>query len=528
MHRPSAPARPLSRALSRVLSRVLSNLAPLALVALALLPLAGLTGCEGAPEAPIWDNPFDPLGPNEGDPLQLRATVAVNSISLTWKQPQGMGIDEYLISRAGGPDGPWSSLALVPHTTASGNVYIYSTPEPTMAHWFRVQAIAANGDASLAAYATPTGVTLGPRVILNSGGTTIASRFVTVKVVVSQGDTLRVALGPAYDNETRHAAAAPGDTTFIVLDTGASDQGDTVRVRVYVSDDTFTSAATIARARVDFSPNFALQGGGTVVASRTVTLSVPPTGVEQMRFAASQEGLATAAWVPGAATHTEELLSPDAEEQEIWGEFAGDFGFASVSNITVTPDPLTTATFRLAVPTNHVTDTTAVRGILTGEATQLRWSEGPDLAAAPWQAHTDTLDIALSAEAGLKTIYVQMRNDWADSPILTDYAVLVSRGVEVAFTAPQAGAILPSGVALQVRGTAFSGGAALDSVQVDLDDGLGFRDVVGLATWSYLWEAPVVEAETALTLRARAWAGTEYATVLAQISLVPASLVPAK
>jgi hypothetical protein len=114
-----------------------------------------------------------------------------------------------------------------------------------------------------------------------------------------------------------------------------------------------------------------------------------------------------------------------------------------------------------------------------------------------------------------------MRNDWADSPILTDYAVLVSRGVEVAFTAPQAGAILPSGVPLQVRGTAFSGGAALDSVKVDLGDGLGFRAVTGLATWSYLWEVPVVEAEIGRTLRARAWAGTDSATVVAEVSVVP-------
>jgi hypothetical protein len=512
MPRPSAPA---------PLALILRAFAALALLSMALLPLAGLTGCERAPEAPVWDNPFDPLGPDEGDPLQLRAVVAGNIITLSWLQPQGMGLTEYAISRADHPDSAWTGLALVPHTTAINNIYLYNTPEPTRAHWFRIQALDASGQASAAAYATPAGVTLGPRVILNNGGATIASRFVTVKVIVSQGSDLRVALGPDYDNETTHPANAPGDTTFIALDTGAADQGDTIRVRVYATGDGYTSATSFARARVDFSPEFGLQGGVTSVASRTVTLAVPPTGVSQMRFASTAGGLAAAAWAPGAATHTEELLGPDTGAQEIWGEFAGDFGFSSTTHILVTPDLLTTAAFHLAVPADHVTATTAVRGILTGEATLLRWSEGPDLAAAPWQAHTDTLDITLSAAAGLKTIYVQMRNDWADSPILTDYAVLVSRGVEVAFTAPQAGAILPSGVPLQVRGTAFSGGAALDSVKVDLGDGLGFRAVTGLATWSYLWEVPVVEAEIGRTLRARAWAGTDSATVVAEVSVVP-------
>jgi len=519
MHRLSAPARLLSRALARLTSPALLALA---LVTLALLPLAGPTGCERAPEPPVWDNPFDPLSPDAGDPLDLKAVVADTLISLSWKQPQGMGIGEYLISRrADHPDSTWSPLVEVPHTTAPRNVYLYRHPEPAQSHWFRIQAINARGQASLVAYTTPTGVDLGPRVILNHGGTTIASRFVTVKVLASHGDSLRVTLNsPAYDNETTHAVAAAGDTTFIVLDAGAADQGDTVRVRVIATGDGFTSAASTALARVDFSPDFKLLGGGTVVSSRTVTLTVPPVGVSQMRFASSEAGLAAASWVPGAATYTEQLLSATAGSQPIWGEFAGDFGFNSIADITVTTDRLKAATFRLAVPENHVTDTVSVRGILTGKATLVRWSES-NLAAAPWRAYTDTLDIVLSPASGLKTIYLQMRNDWDDSPTLTDYAVLVSRGVEVALMAPQDGDTLQAGASLQVRGTAFGGGAALDSVQVNLGDGLGFRDVTGLATWSYQWSVPAVTTESLFTLQARAWAGTDSATVVAEVIVIP-------
>jgi hypothetical protein len=276
---------------------------------------------------------------------------------------------------------------------------------------------------------------------------------------------------------------------------------------------------------VDFSPDFGLLGGGTLVASRTVALTVPQTGVLQMRFATSEAGLAAASWVPGAAAYTEQLLSAAAGPHTVWGEFAGDFGFNSITHLAVTTDPLTTATFRLVVPQNHVTDTVNLRGILTGKATLVRWSES-NLAAAPWLAYTDTLDLALSPASGLKTIYLQMRNDWADSPTLTDYAVLVSRGVEVAFMAPQAGNTLPSGVPLQMRGTAFGGGAALTAVKVDLGDGLGFRSVTGLETWSHLWSVPVVETDSTFTLRARAWAGTDSATVAVEVIVAPEIAAP--
>lgn len=487
------------------------------LAALALLPLAGLTGCERAPAPPAWDNPFDPDGPGDGDPLDLVVTVADGQISLTWTQPQGMGIAEYVISRADDRDGPWSGLAIVPQTNTVNNFHQVADPTPTQSHWFRIQALDAAGMASLADYATPTAVHLGPRVILNEGGTSVASRFVSVKVVVSRGTSLRVALGPTYATETVHAAAAPGDTAVIALDAGPAAQGDSVRVRVIATDGTFTSAPTLARARVDFSPEIALQGGGTLAASRTLDLSLPAEGVVQMRFADSQAGLAAAAWVPGAATHSQLLLGAGTGAQEVWGEFAGDFGYNHVTHITVTPDLLAGATFRLAIAEDHVTTVTGIEGILTGKATLVRWSEGPDLAAAPWVAHDDTLAIELSPSAGLKTIYLQMRNDWNDSPILTDYAVLVSRGVEVAFVAPTDGVIVPSGATLQVRGTAYAPAGALNLVEVDL--GAGFTAATGLAAWTKNWTVPVVTADSTVTLRARATAGTGEAAVTANAAI---------
>jgi hypothetical protein len=431
MHRSSTVAR---RAVSKLPALVQLPLAALGfmLMALTLLALAGLSGCESAPVPPAWDNPFDPTGPDDGDPLHLNILAVGGTINLTWDQPQGRGIAEYAISHTVHPDSAWTSVTRVAHTTGINNFYPYENATPTQSHWFRVQAMDEDGNAQLVDYATTTGTLLGPRVIINQDGSTVASRLLAVKVIVSRGTSLRVALGPAFSPEVTFPAAAAGDTAVLSLDAGAFAQGDTVRVRVRSVDGAYSSVATIATAKVDFSPDFAIAGGGTIVASRTVTLSIPAAGIDQMRFANSEAGLAAASWTPGAGTHTELLLGAGETAQQIWGEFSGDFGFNSVSHLTVTPDLLTGAAFRLEVPANRQTTTRDIRGILTGKATQVRWSESPDLAAAPWQAHADTLDITLSEGAGTKTIYLQMRNDWRVSALLSDYAIFVSTGADPA------------------------------------------------------------------------------------------------
>lgn len=423
MHRSSAVAR---RAASKWPALIPLAALGLTLMALTLLALAGLSGCESAPVPPAWDNPFDPTGPDDGDPLHLNVLAVGGTINLTWDQPQGRGIAEYAISHAVHPDSAWTAVTRVAHSTGVNNFYPYENATPTQSHWFRVQAMDEDGNAQLVDYATAQGTLLGPRVIINQGGSTVASRLLTVKVIVSRGTSLRVALGPTFSPEVTFPAAAAGDTAVLSLDAGALAQGDTVKVRVRSVDGAYTSVATITEAKVDFSPDFALAGGGTVVGSSTVTLAILAAGVTQMRFASSEAGLAAASWTPGADTHTELLLdAADVRAQQIWGEFAGDFGFNSVSHLTVTPDLLTGATFRLELGATHQTATRDIRGILTGKAVLVRWSESPDLAAAPWQAHADTLDITLSNVAGSKTIYLQMRNDWRDSPFLSDYVTFV-------------------------------------------------------------------------------------------------------
>ncbi len=74
--------------------------------------------------------------------------------------------------------------------------------------------------------------------------------------------------------------------------------------------------------------------------------------------------------------------------------------------------------------------------------------------------------------------------------------------------APVEGDIVVGGSTLLTRGTAAPGteAAAVDLVQLDLGDGLGFREVIGLDNWQLNWNVPTFTTDTEVIIRARAYA----------------------
>ena len=71
--------------------RILTIALVLALGVPALFSL--LPGCESTPAEPEYNNPFDPEGPDAGDPLKLTAIAQDDAtIDLRWNQPQNLGI----------------------------------------------------------------------------------------------------------------------------------------------------------------------------------------------------------------------------------------------------------------------------------------------------------------------------------------------------------------------------------------------------------------------------------------------------
>ncbi len=470
-----------------------------------------LPGCENTPSEPVFDNPFDPLGPDGGDPLQAQAD-AINdtTINITWNQPQDMGITKYFISRSAFRDSGYSQLGEEDHTTTPTSTFSYDNPDPTSTHWFLVQAFT-NTDFSITSYATPDSATTGPRVIVGSGLGHTATRFTNLEITVTEGDQLRIALDPSFTDFLRIVpAGAPGVPTNLTYDLGPAAGNNEIKTLYVVAfADGFESVPSVQNIRVAFEPAFTVVGDPKTLATRTVDLTIPTAGVLNMRFLADLADTATTPWIPVSDSYEDYELIDSANPQVILGQFQGNFGFNSLVEHKVTPDLLTEVTFRLDLAEDHVTDQSTVAGLSSAVATHLRYSESADFTSAPWLAYNATIQIDLSPEPGHKVIYVQYLNDWTQSGTLTDYVIHVIQPAEVSFWAPLDGDVIMGGSVFQARGASAAGSAAgsVFLVKFDPGDGTGFVDVTGTETWSHMWVVPRFTADTPVTLRAQAWYG---------------------
>ena len=280
------------------------------------------------------------------------------------------------------------------------------------------------------------------------------------------------------------------------------------------------SEAAALTLPVDFDPHHTLAEGSPLrLPTRVNDLVIPDLGLINMRFAASQAELAAAPWLPAADLYPGYELLDSANPQEIWAEYEGDFGFNTTYKLGVRPELLASAAYFLKVPENRIVSSHTVTAEFSAGATHTRISESPNFAAVPWQAYADTATFILSPEEGTKTVYVQYRNDWTQSNVLSDYCILVAQGPDVNIIAPQTGDVLVGGSTVMTIGTstAGTGEAALDSLLIDLGDGMGFRAVLGTDNWQILWDVPTFTTDTDVVIRARAVIGeiaaTDFVTV---------------
>jgi hypothetical protein len=523
------------------MERSKQNLTPRRILAVAFVMALGvpvvfslLPGCESSPSEPVYDNPFDPLGPDAGDPLQVQATATNDTtVVLQWNQPQGLGITNYIISNSAFRDSGYGEIGEKEHTSAPTTNFDYHEADPTSTHWYRVQAFTAT-DFSFTSYATPDSATTGPRVIVGTGFGRTATRFADLEITVTEGDQLRIALDPTFtESLVIVPAGEPGVPLDLTYDLGPASGNNEIKTLYVVSfADGFESVPSVQEIEVDFKPAFTVVGDPNTLASRTVDLAIPTEGVVNMRFFAEWADTATTPWVPVSDTYIGYQLSDSANPQFIRGQFQGDFEFDSLVEHGVTPDLLTAVTFHLLLPADHVTDQSTVLGVSSAVATQMRHSESADFSSAPWVAYADTLPISLSLEPGQKVIHVQYRNDWTQSGTLTDYVIHVIQPAEVSFWAPLDGDVIMGGSVFQVRGASTIGsqGGSVFLVKFDPGDGNGFVNAEGTETWSYLWDVPIFTADTQLVIRAQAFYGPnpdELETVTTAITVTVTQLVVA-
>jgi len=458
-----------------------------------------LPGCDSSPSEPVYNNPFDPLGPDGGDPLQVRA-AALNdtTVKLTWNQPQGMGITKYVISGSPLRESGWDVIGNQDHTANPTTDFDYHDAASTSTTWYRVQAFTET-DFTITSYATPDSATTGPRVIVGTGFGHTATRFTNLEITVTEGNMVRIALDPTFTENLRVVPAEePGVPLTLTYDIGTAAHNDEIKTLYVVSfSDGYESVPSVQSIKVEFEPAFTVVGEPKTLAIRTVDLTIPTEGVLNMRFFANEADTATTPWVPVSDTY-------------IGGQFQGDFGFNSLVELKVTPDLLDQAAFFMFHPdSSHTTEKSTVPGFSNAVATEMRYSESPDLALAPWVAYKDTVLIDLSPTPGHKVVYVQYRNDWTMSGILTDYVIHISQPAEVSFWAPLDGDVIMGGTKFQVRGASTAGAEdeRVFLVKFDPGDGGGFVNAVGTETWSHMWDVPSFTVDTQLTIRAQAWYG---------------------
>lgn len=473
---------------------------------------SALPGCESTPAEPEYNNPFDPLGPDGGDPLKLMAEAANDTtVKLTWNQPQGLGITSYALSISDNRDTGYESIGSKDHTENPTSDFFYNKADATSTHWFMIQAFTAS-DFSITSYATPDSATTGPRVVIGKGTGTSASRFVNLEITVTEGDMLRIALDPDFtENLVVIPAGAPGEATNVTYDIGPAKGNNEVKTIYVVSfADGYESLSSNQGVRVDFSPSFKVSGDPKTLAEQIVDLSIPVEGVINMRFFPEYADTSTTPWVPADTVYYDYELSDSANPQFIRGQFQGDFGFSSLVELRVTPDLLTTAAFNLVLPDTNVISESTVRGASLAVATEMRLSETADFTNVPWTAYQDTVLIQLSPTPGQKVIHAQYRNDWTMSGVLTDYVIYVAQPAEISIWSPLEGDPVLGGSTFQVRGasTVGAGEGSVVLVQFDGGDGNGFKNVTGTDTWSTTWNVPRFTADTPVTIRAKAWYGT--------------------
>ncbi len=483
------------------------------LAMVSIIALSFLAGCDSTPETPDFENPFDPNASNGGDPFELTATMGDSSVTLMWNQLQDFDISSYVVLHSMSIFDQFFSIGSVEATTQDIIQFEYDNPEPTATHYFKIQAFNSAGEFSGASHITPTSVDVLAMVQVNDGSRDVPSRNISLSISVTDGDSLRISQDGHPESEVVLPADISGTATELAWDLGSATSNDTtMTISVVVQFGVNLGDTNKVVISPQFSPRHLLHRGGTKAASLNPLLDIVSDGVVFMRFANEIEDLPNLRWEPGADTFSDFFLVDSANSQFIYAEYMGDFGFSVTKSLPVTPDLLTAPEFSLDLPADHITDEIVVTTFSNAVALQMRFAETLDFASVPWVDYSDTSSVTLTSTPGQKSIYAQYRNDFADSPILTDYVIYLSQPLNVAINAPTEGNLVMGGTVLGVLGTAAipSGSAVIDSVK--FDGGSVFEHVTGTENWTYDWTIPRYDADTDLIVRARAWAGEDSVT----------------
>ncbi len=268
-----------------------------------LIFLIGLVACTAKPDAPAFDNPYDPNGTGP-DPYALTATVSADSVRLQWIDNSQIASWVVFHSTVSATE---NFNAIDPITidrnTATGVVTAgHHDFAPSVTNWYRLQANMTNGEIRSISLGAPAIVTPPPLVRLAGGGNTTSTRFLTLEVRNDLGEIVELSTSSDFSNPVS-VSTQPGilQSVAFTLDPVTEVPATAfVHARNRVGGSVGVEDSTLLNLR--FTPTFTILKGqritssGAAVVDTALVLGVSGNGVIRARVASSSAGLATALW----------------------------------------------------------------------------------------------------------------------------------------------------------------------------------------------------------------------------------------
>jgi len=488
------------------------------LVILSLLVGAVFLGCEATEESAL-DNPLDPRNPSSRDPFGLVAIHADGMVTLSWTLPAGPAIAEVVIESI--VNNQPSDLDTV---AADVTTYIDTSPRGNTENMYRLRAQDANGMAAQTSQVVAATVFVPPLIDIPlatanaAGGVTISRSVHDIEILAVAGDLVQLDTMPDF------STTEPLDRTDDVVvysqfgirkrrqeGVALADRQLYVRAGFESSGggDPIWSSVDSLKVTMELIRGLNKAGGGATVARPFVDLNLTSSGagIDSVRFATSEEGLASAPWLAPAASFHDVPLEDTAAPQAIIAEFASGFGDVVRSEpLPLRGDPLTSAAIGLQLPPSGLVEGQLLRLIPRAIATEMRLSTYPDFRDGPWRAFADTVDLVIPRAGGELTIYAQFRNHWFLSGILSEDVMVSGAVLDVAFDSPLNGDPVSGGSTTTLSGRAgpLPEGFAFTSLDVHLGD--GWHALAPDTTWSVEWDVPRYRVDTPRRLGIRAMA----------------------
>lgn len=504
------------RFMSRSSQRAMSNTGVLIAFLCCAAPAVLLVfGCSENPQEPVFANPFDPDAPGSSDPLNLRAIYGDGKVTLTWTGIAGHGIETYTVTLilAGTPY-ELDRLEALEGTMS----YVVQNPSPSVVNAYLVRALDANGFSAATSHVVPAEVVVPPILGLASGKTEVRSRYQDLVVQSIPGYTVQVDTMLSFDTAVQALVGDDGTAVLSAFDLGPRPSA-AARCTLYAAavfelgdgKEALRTDVDKLILRIVFNPTINRP-------DTTFTVAVPWTdlvvsdqavGVQSMLFASSAEALAEADTLPGAPLVENWPLLDTPLPQRVHARFISEFGFSRTRTLDLSADNLNGAAFALDLPPNRVTSNPTISIRCRAVATEMRISQYPDFRDAPWQPYAKTSQITLDGAPGSYQVFAWFRNHWFESAILTEQVVLAGDSPQIAFLHPAEGQVVRGGTTIQLAGTAGSSPGAEPVSEVQVNTGQGWVPAAGTDHWSAFWTVPLLEADTAHALGARALLATD-------------------